>query len=454
MTKTRSEPLRPAEESLRAWFPRGARVLAAVSGGTDSMCLLHLLTAWGGEHGFAVTAAHFNHGLRGETADRDQRFVETYCLEHGIDFLTGRGDTRKLAAEQGKSLEEAARILRYEFLRSAAKQAGCRWILTAHHADDNAETMLLNLIRGTGSAGLCGIPARRDGVCRPFLTVTREELAAYAAEHAIPHVEDETNETDEATRNVLRHRVLPILRELNPRAVENMTRTAELLTEENRLLEELTRQTAAAAEQTPGGLRIPCRALAEGPPALTGRAALRLMERVCGCRKDLTEKHAAAVTALASGAGDGQISLPYGMLARRTGGTLFLERQTAAPEETALVPGVPARFGGWTVLLDGEAADGGTCLLVSPAVLTQPLRVTRWRASDSMWLPGARGARSFKRLCVDRGIPPARRDGLPVLRIDGKPAAVPGIGVDAAFAPAESPGVRLLFQQENQDTEE
>lgn len=451
--KNRTSALQSAKKTLRVWFPHGASVLAAVSGGVDSMCLLHLLTDWGAEWGFRVTAAHFNHRLRGAAASRDEQFVREYCREHGVPFLSGSGDTRALAANGGESLEEAGRTLRYAFLRSAAKQAGCPWILTAHHADDNAETMLMNLIRGTGSAGLGGIPARRDGICRPFLNVTRGELLEYAAENKIPHMEDETNEADEASRNVIRHRILPVLRELNPRAVENMARTAGILGEENRLLETLAERAVAAADQMENGsVRIPCRTLAQIPDSLAGRAALHLMECVCGRRKDLTEKHAAAVIALASGGKDGQISLPYGLLARRAGGTLLIERRRQPPEETVLRENAAVLFGDWTVRLGGgpESGGGTVRLQLKKETMTQPLRITRWRTSDCLKLPGARGARSLKRLCTDCRIPPPARDGLPVVRIGETPAAVPGIGVDVRFMPA--PGedaVQLLFQRES-----
>ena len=148
-------------------------VLAAVSGGLDSMCLLHLLTVWGRERNIPVNAAHFNHQLRGAESDRDEQFVRDWCGVRGVPFVAGRGNVRELAGREGMSLEEAAREARYAFLTKEKERLGCKYVLTAHHADDNAETMLLNLLRGTGLRGLTGIPAARDFLLRPFLQVTR-----------------------------------------------------------------------------------------------------------------------------------------------------------------------------------------------------------------------------------------------------------------------------------------
>ena len=143
-------------------------VLCAVSGGLDSMCLLHFLSEWGREQGARVTAAHFNHQIRGEESDRDEAFVRDWCAAQNVPFVCGRGDVPAAAAESGLSLEEAAREMRYAFLEEQRRLLGCSFILTAHHTDDNAETMLLNLLRGTGLRGLTGIPAVRDGIFREW----------------------------------------------------------------------------------------------------------------------------------------------------------------------------------------------------------------------------------------------------------------------------------------------
>ena len=230
---TRTELL---ERAPRAVLPKpGEAVLCAVSGGLDSMCLLRMLAGWRRERGGELTAAHFNHGLRGPAADRDEDFVREICKQWNIPLVMGRGDVREYAGREGCSIEEAARILRYAFLREAA---GPRLIYTAHHADDNAETVLLNLIRGTGLKGLTGMDWQRDGLCRPLLAASREELESYAARWNVPHIEDETNADPEAAaRNLLRLQVMPLLKELNPRAVEHICGAARRLRGVDRSLE-------------------------------------------------------------------------------------------------------------------------------------------------------------------------------------------------------------------------
>ena len=306
---TRTSDLAAAKACLTGLCGAEAPVLAAVSGGLDSMCLLHLLATWGRERNLNVAAAHFNHQLRGAESDRDERFVRDWCGAHEIPFVSGRGDVRALAARKRLSLEEAAREARYAFLNQQKTALGCRCVLTAHHADDNAETMLLNLLRGTGLRGLTGIPPERENLLRPFLQVTRQELADYAGAHDVPYVEDSTNRMDDAARNVLRHQVLPVLRQLNPRAVENMSRAAELLRQDEEALDAAAERLLEKAEISPGQEAIlPLDALVGQAEAVTGRAVRQLLSRVCGHRKDLTAAHVRDVLELKQG----QLSLPMG----------------------------------------------------------------------------------------------------------------------------------------------
>ena len=169
----------PRAEALCAqYLNKAQRVLAAVSGGADSMCLLYFLR----EQGYDVSCAHFNHRLRGEEAVRDEEFVRAWCEKEGIPFYSGSSDVRAHARKTGKTVEEAARDLRYAFLRETAKKLNAQLTL-AHHADDNAETVLLNLVRGTDLHGLCGMRPKQGDLVRPFLEQTRR-LCAFSQHSA------------------------------------------------------------------------------------------------------------------------------------------------------------------------------------------------------------------------------------------------------------------------------
>ena len=446
MTKTNK--LTAAAEFLSRKFPHGGRVLCAVSGGLDSMCLLDYMTR---QPGFSVAAAHFNHGLRGSEADRDEEFVRDYCAKRRIPFVSGSGDVRSFAEKEGLSIEEAARQLRYAFLQETAEKNGADAILTAHHADDNAETVLLSLVRGTGSAGLAGIPQVRGNICRPFLRIPRAELADYAAAHDIPHVEDSTNQDPSAAaRNALRTTVMPVLRQLNPKCVENIARTSSILREESDALESMARGLTEQAKELPDGVAIPCLMLMDVPTAVAERTILQLMAQTAGHRRDLTAAHVVAVLELARGRGEEkEVSLPYGMTARRKKYTLEITRRPARPAGLPIEVGGAVEFGGTAVMLSDQASPGALSIrLPADAAVT----VTSWRPGDWLRLPGSRGKRSFKRLCAERGLTPEERDALPVLRVGEIHAADPVFGVQPDFAPC--PEGETVFVKFTKKTEE
>ena len=432
----RTEPLRPAADALRRYLPEGGRVLCAVSGGQDSMCLLHFLTA---RRDLSVTAAHFDHHLR-PTSRRDADFVRDWCERRGIPFLLGEGDVAALARDRGLSREEAARKARYAFLEKAARDGSFLAVCTAHHARDNAETMLLNLIRGTGSAGLRGMREARPlgagpdapRLLRPFLTLPPETLADYAAGHAIPHVEDESNGSDVPARNRLRHQVLPVLEGINPRAVENMTRAAETLRREDEALETLARRLAErhAAALPEGGVRMEAGILEELPAALAERTALRLLAAAAGGRKDLSSAHISTLLTLPEG---GTANLPHGLTVRRRNGILTLTRREGPLPGAELRLNQPLRWEGWVLTLRDRPVGEG--LPLRPG--TEPLSVAPLTGAERLTLPGTRGgSRTVKRLCQDRGLDLAARQRLPGIFLEERLAAVWPLGTDAAFLPA------------------
>lgn len=212
----------------------GDGVVVGLSGGPDSVFLLYALHTLQPRMGFTLRAVHVHHGIRGAEADRDEAFSEKLCAKLDIPFQAVHVAAPAYAAQHGLSLEEAARILRYKALESARQQLGqtlAAWIAVAHHLDDQAETVLHNLVRGAGLRGLAGMENRRNHVIRPLLSIKREDILKWLKQYDIPYVTDSTNADPHYTRNRIRSTVLPELREINPEASAHIAHSAALLRE-------------------------------------------------------------------------------------------------------------------------------------------------------------------------------------------------------------------------------
>ena len=211
----------------------GDGVVVGLSGGPDSVFLLYALHTLQARLGFTLRAVHVHHGIRGAEADRDEAFSEKLCAKLAVPFQAVHVAAPEYAAQHGLSLEEAARILRYEALETARQQMGTpsAWIAVAHHLDDQAETVLHNLVRGAGLRGLAGMENRRNHVIRPLLSIKREDILKWLEQNNIPYVTDSTNADPHYTRNRIRSTVLPELRVINPEASAHIAHSAALLRE-------------------------------------------------------------------------------------------------------------------------------------------------------------------------------------------------------------------------------
>lgn len=217
----------------------GDTVVVAVSGGADSMCLLHFFNKISSRMHLNIICAHVNHGIRGAEADADEEFVRSFCNKHNIKVVFAHYDVPKLAKENGESEEQCGRRLRYEFFASIAENTK---IATAHNLNDSAETVLFNLARGTGLKGLIGIPAVRDNIIRPLCECTREEIEQYLNDEGIAYVTDSTNLSDEYSRNKIRHNVLPVLNEINPGFFSVFSNCISVLSDTEKYIEEKTNE--------------------------------------------------------------------------------------------------------------------------------------------------------------------------------------------------------------------
>lgn len=437
-------------------LPGEGLVLCAVSGGLDSMVLLHVLGALRETVGFQLAAAHYNHKLRGEESRRDADFVRRACENWGIPLFFGEGDVLTEAGRRGRGIEDCAREMRYAFLEETARAQGAIRIATAHHADDNLETQLLHLTRGAGLRGLAGMQPRRGLIVRPFLERSRAELAHYAQANNIPHVEDSSNADLHYRRNYLRHEVLPRLTELNPALVRGSVGALNSLREDQAFLEDLALAALRDVRTCPRGLQLPAKKLAEQPRPVAMRMQQQLLERLDG--PQLSRSHLEAVLALAqSEKSSGQVDLPEGFLARREYESLQLCRGTQAQTltETALLRDGVTELPLWRVhcrSMPCPPRPEADTLYVKQSTLGSWPHLRGRREGDRLALPKRRD-KSLKRLLIDEKIPRWQRDSLPLLADERGVIAVAGLGADRSRT-AEPGEAALALRFEHTDREE
>jgi len=440
--------------------PAHGVVVVGVSGGPDSVCLLHMLKrlceSGGAFAGVKLHVAHLDHGLRGEVGQADAAFVADLAAQWGLPCTLGQADVPALARTERRSLEDAARQARYAFLRRVAAEVGAERIAVAHQADDQVETLVMHWLRGSGLAGLAGMQVQEGDVIRPLLGVRRVEIFRYCAQQGLAYREDASNQDRRFLRNRIRHELLPTLEQYNPNLRETLRRNAAVLAEEDASMQAQVDVcwSEVFTREAEGNLEGNIAAYRRLPLALRRRVLLRAALRVSGEEVHLGLRHVEASDALLlRSVGVGALHLPGGLRLRRIYGQFVIASELSSAQriQTALdtsarsAPALPAENYAAIILpVPGEANLPGTRWVVRAHSLDEkdtpppgyergedgrrwgyldldtlmgylPLSVRTRRVGDRFQTLGLRSAKKLQDVLVNAKVPRAERDTLPLV---------------------------------------
>ncbi|GAW66717.1 tRNA(Ile)-lysidine synthetase [Geoanaerobacter pelophilus] len=419
-------------------FHPGETVVVAVSGGADSVALLDIMSRL--ECGLHLVVAHLNHCLRGAESDADEAFVASLADNYHLPLVSQSCDVAGLARRERLSLEDAARRARYAFLEQTAAQYGATSIALAHHQDDQAETVLIRLLRGSGGAGLSAMAgASGEKLKRPLLQVSRMELEQYSKQRGLTFRTDSTNADTAILRNSIRHELIPFLRRYNPRVSERLAATAEILAGDEELLDGLTQASyhrLAASED--GEVRFQLEPLLKEPRALRLRLYRSALIELRGDLMRIGLAHLEAIDRLASSPRpNAEVKLPGSCRVWRCYDSLFFGHATAQPSlPWELVVSGEGRYplpGGGVLLVERlarpQSLDTGSCwsAFLSPEAVPFPWLLRGFRPGDRFTPLGMSGAQKVKDAFINEKVPPELRRRIPLLLSAGEIAWVPGV---------------------------
>ena len=425
----------------------GERVLVAVSGGPDSMALLHALWDMRRESRLQLVVAYLDHGLRTEAA-AEQSLVRQTAAGLGLPFVTERADVRALREKMHLSLQEAAREARYSFFLKAAFEFSAEKIALGHTADDQAESVLMRLLRGSGTRGLAGIPPKRDDrIIRPLIEVWRREVESFLRERNIPFREDASNRSFHFLRNRIRHELVPLLETYNPRIRQILLQTAERFRLEEEYWQKLILEkfSSLGRNQETGGVRLDIPLLAALPVPLRLRAFRRAVETILGHLRGFSFPHFQAVESLCQNpAPHKKIRLPHGVTISKSYGELSFSlggKEPAVFEYTVFQPGIleipeirrEMRFSIRDKAGEENFGDSPGKVLLEGDHLQFPLTVRSFRAGDRFQPLGMEGEKKIKDFFIDQKIPLTQRRKIPLLFFQNQLLWVAGLRLDHRF---------------------
>ncbi|MBR5235787.1 MAG: tRNA lysidine(34) synthetase TilS [Clostridia bacterium] len=441
---------------------QGDKVLVALSGGADSVCLLHILLALSEEMNFSVYAAHVNHGLRGEESEGDEAFVQDLCNRLSLPLFIHDCDVRAFSEERHIGLEEGGRLVRYDFFYSLVQDKGMTKIATAHHGDDNVETVLMRLIRGTGPVGLAGIPYQNRDVIRPFLDVSRAEIEAYMSENQLEYRTDSTNADIEFTRNRIRNQLIPFVKQqFNPNFQNHFREQIKLYRDcAFYIEEEINKRLLQVAEVVLGGYGFSCDALSKEPPFIISQLLHRIISEVSGGKE--TGAQAVRETEEILRQKKGQVSLAKDVVAQVYNGTLYIRKEETTkpfchpvePCGTQVVQETGGKFIFSQVTCVPEKAPKDTIYLELSKLKDKQLFVRSRRPGDYFYPIGMAGKKSLQDYFVDCKIPCFMRDFVPILCTEDEILWIAGMRQDARYAATKDKNEALCIRYIRSETNE
>ncbi len=400
---------------------RGDSVLVAVSGGADSVCLLHVLNDLKDEYALSLSVAHVNHMLRGKESDRDAAFVKSLCAQYNLPLYSCDVNVQRITKEQKMTLEEAGRKARYDFFLSLKEKHRIDKIATAHNKDDNAETVCMRFMRGTGIKGLCGIPIKDSrGIIRPLLYISRAEIELYLSQHACSYVTDSSNDSDDYARNMVRHHFIPyILSNHNPGFVDTLCDNLESYTEaENYLAQSTNKLYQKIAKPTEYGIKLSILKLRAEDKCLIKRIIIKAIVSVCN--EPVSNKTIQRIYKAIFCDKNQTIPINSKLVAHIAYDTLcFVKQQPNQSFSITLSEGINAIPNTNDTIFVSRGTEkidysDKNCVYLKGNLQTENFRVRTRRNGDRIFL-GNCGHKKVKDVLMDEKIPSFLRDGIPLL---------------------------------------
>jgi len=439
----------------------GDKVVVAFSGGADSMALMDILTNLQ-DFPLQVVIAHLNHCLRGDESEGDELFVRDLAEKYALPLVISRVDVAIAAAEQGLSLEEAGRNARRSFFLEIAEEESADAVVLGHHRDDQAETVLMRLVRGAAGSGLKGMQPGTAGNIfrRPLLCLNRAEIEGYLRKGSLPWREDSSNGDIKFLRNRIRHELLPLLENYNPELTESLNRMAQVFAADEELLDAVVERAYSRIVATlPGEIRIDLEMLRLELPALRKRLYRKVLFVLRGDLKRISSQHLADIDRLATGKkGSGKISLPSGVLVIRKYNSMIL---TTVPEEAAGDKWELSidSCGSYqlehkrTLLVERVASlpvdwleTGKDTIFLDLKQFPFPWIIRGFREGDHFVPFGMRGTKKLKDLFIDNKIPLESRKKVPLLLCEGEIFWIGGVQMAEKVRISELPGELLRLR--------